>query len=192
MRKRLLIPLLLPTLALALGCDEDKRLVQLAQEADRRQAEQNHEMARQNRQIAEATRQLVEADAKARQDLVGLERDLQAEKAAVGHQRDELEMERRQMARHRQWDSLLASAVKNSGLLVVCSLPLLLCWFLLRDLRAGNDEAFGELLAIELTAEEPSLLLPSNAAQSPSDRLLPNEAAGPAIANGEDNGDLPF
>jgi hypothetical protein len=87
---------------LAIGCDEDKRLVEFAKEADQRQAEQNHEIAQQNHEIAAATKHLVEADAKARQELVAMERGLQAERATVGQQRDQLEVERRQLASARQ------------------------------------------------------------------------------------------
>jgi hypothetical protein len=193
--KKLLIPMIL--LTLAAGCDDDRRLVQLAQEADNRQAQQNNEMARQNQHIAEATKQLVEADSKSRQEMVAQGRDLQAERAEVGRQRDALEADRRTIASQRQWDSLVATAIDNSGLLLVCVLPLLLCLLLLNDLRGGGkDEALGELLTIELTAKEPSILLPSNADLPPTDRLLtnelPNEAARPAIASGQDDDDLPF
>ncbi len=65
MKNVMLIPLILLTLTLAGGCDEDERYVRLAQEADRRQAEQNQEIARQNQQLAEATKELVAADAAA-------------------------------------------------------------------------------------------------------------------------------
>lgn len=192
MKNVMLIPLVLLTLTLTSGCDEDKRYVQLAQEADQRQAEQNKEIARQNQQIAEATKQLVEADAKARQDLAALERDLQAERAEVGRQRDVLESERRNLASQRQWDSLAAAAIENSGVLLICALPLLLCWFLLRDSKTGgNDEALGELLTIELTASEPSLLLPSNSAPPP-ERLLANDAKHHALTSCQDDGELPF
>lgn len=190
-RTLLLIPMIL--LALASGCDEDERLVKLAQDADQRQAEQNHEIAHQNRQIAETAKQLVEADAKSRQELMGLERDLQAERAEVGKQRDVLEADRRELASQRQWDSLLAPAIENSGLLVACVLPLVICWLLLRDLKSGgDDEALGELLTIELTAQEPTLLPSSSGLEPPSDRLLGRDVACPAITNERDESDLPF
>lgn len=191
MKNVMLIPLILLTFAVVTGCDQDERYVRLAQEADRRQAEQNQEIAYQNHRIADATKQLVEADAKARQEMAAQSRDLQAERAEVGHQRDALEADRRKLASQRQWDSLVASAIDNSGLLLVCVLPLLLCLLLLRDLGSGDkEEALGEVLAIELAAKEPSLLLPPNAAPSSAERLLPKEATHPALTNEQD--DLPF
>lgn len=197
MKNLLLVPMILLTFALAIGCNEDERYVRLAQEADRRQAEQNQEIAHQNHQLAEATKALVEADAKSRQEMVAQGRDLQTERAEVGHQRDALEADRRSIASQRRWDSLVATAIDNSGLLLVCVLPLLLCLLLLNDLRnGGKDEALGELLTIELTAKEPSILLPSNADLPPTDRLLtnelPNNVAGPSITSGQDDDDLPF
>lgn len=47
------------------------------------------------------------------------------------------------------------------------------------------------MLAVELAAKEPSLLLPPNADSSPAERLLPNETTHPALTNEQDN-DLPF
>jgi hypothetical protein len=157
--------LVLLTLVLTAGCDEDKRLVQLAQEADQRQAEQNHEIARQNHQIAEATKQLVEADAKARQELVGLERDLQAEKAEIGRQRDELEAERRQIAQVRTWDSAAAQAVAGAAAVLAALLPLIICVYVLHQLARGNaDEAIAEVLIGEIVSDKP-VLLPAPEAQ---------------------------
>jgi hypothetical protein len=43
---------------LAIGCDEDKRPVEQAREADERQAEQNRQIAHQNHELAEATNRL--------------------------------------------------------------------------------------------------------------------------------------
>jgi hypothetical protein len=164
MKKRPLTPVILLTIILAAGCDEDKRLVQLAQEADQRQAGQNHEIARQNQQIAEATKQLVEADAKARQELVGLERDLQAEKAEVGRQRDELERERRQIAQARDWDSAAAKAVDGAAAFLAAILPLIICAYLLYHMARGNaDEVIAEVLVGEIASGKPVLLPPPEA-----------------------------
>jgi len=78
---RLLFVLALLALLLlgAAGCDEDDRL-------------------------AEASRQLVEADAKARTEVIGLQRDLQKGQAALGQNRDELENDRRDFANQRNRD----------------------------------------------------------------------------------------
>jgi hypothetical protein len=164
-------------LALAAGCDEDKRLVEQAREADERQAEQNRQIAHQNHQLAEATNKLIEADAKSREELVALERDLQTERAAIGKQRDELEADRRQIAGQRLQESLLVECLDGTLVLLASLLPLVLCWYLLAGWRASsNDEALGELLTIELAGDSPSPLLPAKAMATGS--RLPYRQAG--------------
>ena len=99
---RIVIPVTLTVLLLvaATGCREsnDDRLVEMAQEHVARQAEQNRQMSESHKELAEGSRQLVEADAKAREELVVLQHDLRADQAEIGHQRDQLEAERRQIA----------------------------------------------------------------------------------------------
>lgn len=160
---------------LVAGCDEDKQLVEQAREADERQAEQNRQIAHQNHELAEATNRLIEADAKSREELVALERDLQTERAAVGRQRDALEAERKQIAGQRLHESVLAEYIGGAATLLACLLPLVLCWRLLAGWReGGSDEALGELLTVELASDTPSPLLPSPAAPfSPADGYLP-------------------
>jgi hypothetical protein len=174
MKNRLVVPTLL-LVVLAIGCDEDKRLVEQAREADERQAEQNRQIAHQNHQLAEATNTLIEADANSRQELIGLERELQAERSAVGRQRDDLEVERKQIAGQRLQESVLAECIGGAVTLLACLLPLVLCWYLLVGLRGGgNDEALGDLLAMELVAESPSPLLPApDARPAAVDAYLP-------------------
>ena len=161
---------LLLTLAPAVGCDEDKRLVEQAREADERQAEQNRQIAHQNHELAEATNRLIEADARSREELVALERDLQAERAVVGRQRDALEAERKQIASQRRHESVLAECIGGAITLLACLLPLVLCWYLLAGWRgSSNDEAIGELLTIELAGDSLSPLLPAPNAKTSRD-----------------------
>ena len=68
------IPLIL-VLAATSGCDE--RVVEVAREAADRQAAQNQQMGDLQTEVARGTRSLVEADAAARQELVGVHRELQ-------------------------------------------------------------------------------------------------------------------
>jgi hypothetical protein len=151
--------------ALVVGCESnDERLVQATREADQRQAEQNHAMAKQNHEIAQATKQLVAADAESRKELVKMERDLQAERSAVGAQRDMLESERREIAEARQRDPLIAEALTGACMLLACVLPLLLVGYLLYSLnrKSDDDSTLVDLLAMELVTETP-LLLPNEA-----------------------------
>ena len=83
----------------------------VAREAAQRQADQNKQMAQLQGQVAEGSRQLVEAEPKARADMTALQRDLQQSQAEVGHQRDQLEAERRQIAAERYWDGIIGNSV---------------------------------------------------------------------------------
>ena len=164
----------LPALALlfaSAGCSSsDERLAEFAERASERQAEQNRRMAELQQDVTAGSRQLVEADAQARAEFTGLHRDLQAERATVGHQRDALEAERREIASDRVTDPIIAAALMNAGLLLACVLPLVVCWQLLR--RGDTEPAdalIAEVLLNDLVATQPLLLPP------PSQRLLTSE-----------------
>jgi hypothetical protein len=135
----------------------------VAREAAQRQADQNKQMAQLQGQVAEGSRHLVEAEAKARADMTALQRDLQQSQAEVGHQRDQLEAERRQIAAERYWDGIIGNSITAAATLLACILPLLLCWAVLRrpcqDQEA--DVALAEFLAQELVSDRPTLL-PAN------------------------------
>src|SRR5262245_29911721 len=92
------------------GCDD--RAAQVAREAANRQAEQNTTMAELNKEVASGTHQLVEADAQARKEIVGVHRDLQAERTRLDNSWSELEKERQQIATQRCTESLLVPATK--------------------------------------------------------------------------------
>ena len=84
MHPKLNLPIAIPWIAaliLMSGCDE--RAAQIAREAADRQAQQNTAMAELNKEVAGGTRRLVEADAQARKEIVGVHRDLQAERTRL-------------------------------------------------------------------------------------------------------------
>lgn len=140
---KLLIPLAMIVVLTTVGCEEEenRRLVEMSERHEQRQAEQN-------RNTAELHRKVVE-----------LQRDVQAEKTAIGQQRDRLESERQAMASQRRWDSLVAAAITNIGLLLACSLPLALAWLLLsRPPDTGDEQAVVEIMLDDLTAKQPLLL----------------------------------
>lgn len=149
------------------GCEtNDERFVELAQEADNRQAEQNREIARQNQELAEATNTLIEADARSRQELVSLERELQEERSVIGHERDELEDERRQIAKDRRWDSETGQAVGGGAVLLAVLLPLIICGYVLHHMANDNpDEAIGEILTAEIVSDDPVFVPPPDELQ---------------------------
>jgi hypothetical protein len=150
-------------IVLMIGCSEtDPRVVQVAMESTRRQAEQNRQMGELQQHVAEGTKQLVDADAQARQQLAELQRELRSDQAEVGRQRDALESERRAIASERRWDSIVGTSIYAGAGILACLLPLLLCGWLLHATRdkQGTDEALAELLVEELVTDRPLLLPP--------------------------------
>jgi hypothetical protein len=150
------------------GCDEDKRLAQMAQENAQRQAAQNEEMARLNREVAEGSKRLVEASAEANDKLLTAQQTLDG-------QRNQVDGERRSLADERHRESILVPLITTVGTLLVCGLPLVLCWFLLHGLRRSGEEAdISQLLAEELVSEQPTFLpLPQIAANDQSSLPAP-------------------
>lgn len=148
---------------MAIGCreDENARLAEMAERNLERQAAQNQQFSELQREVAEGARQLVDADAKARQDIVTLQREVQAERAEVGRQRDVLETERRQLAVERRVAPIVASSISSAGLLLACLLPIVLCWLLLRQQgEITNDQLVAEVLLEDSVADHPLLLPP--------------------------------
>lgn len=111
------------------------------------------------RQRVALSRQLVEADAKAREELVVLQHDLRADQAEIGHQRDQLAAERRQIAEQRYPDPLIATAILHVGLVLACLLPLAFGVYVLWSLRRSGDSdgALVELLIEEMVADRPPI-----------------------------------
>jgi hypothetical protein len=154
----LIAPMLIMT---AIGCDdnENKRLADMAERHLERQSEQNHRMSELQHEVAQGARQLVEADAKAREEMVTLQREVQAERSEVGRQRDTMEDERRSLATIRRLDPIIAAAITDIGLLAACLLPLILCWYLLHArIDPADDQAVTEVLLEDLMTDRPLLL----------------------------------
>jgi hypothetical protein len=169
------------------GCrtDENRRLAELAERQLERQSEQNRRLADMQHEVAEGSRRLVEADARARQDMVDLHRDLQTERSTVGQQRDALEEDRRNLAAQRHRDPIIAETIAQLGLLAASLLPLVVCWLLLRQpVEPADDREVAELLIADLAASEP-VLLP----KSPSP--LFDDRRSPALPEPPDEDDPP-
>jgi hypothetical protein len=161
--KRLILLTVVALMVTATGCEEDenenKRLAEMAERQLQRQAEQNRHMAELQHEVAAGARQLVQADAKAREEMVALHRDVQVERTEIGRQRDSLEDERKLIASQRHRDPVIAAAITNIGLLLACLLPLILCWYLLRrPLEPADDAAVAEVLLQDLVSDRPLLL----------------------------------
>ena len=143
---------LLAVCSVLAGCGEDKRLAEMANENAQRQAAQNQEMARLNREIAEGSKRLVAANAEANDKLLTTQQKLD-------EQRSQIDGERQVLADERHWESILGPLITTTGTLLVCALPLVLCWFLLHGLRKGGEEAdISQLLVEEIVSDQPTLL----------------------------------
>ena len=142
------------------GCDSNQRVAQVATEAADRQARQNEQMVRVTDQVAEGSRKLVEADAIARKEIVVVHRDLQAERATLGNQWNNLEAERQQIAQDRQTVSMLVPVAQAVGGLLLATVVVGFCWSLIHGLRKtnANDSELKELLLREFASDQPSLL----------------------------------
>jgi hypothetical protein len=180
-------PLMLLIAGLAitmLGCSEDQRLAEMAQDATERQAEQNQEMARLNQDIAENNRCLIQADAESRKEvlqvqreLIGrdeqgrrelnaLQRDTQAgirqERSSLDRQHEELDDERKEIAQQRNRDPIVAAAVTSLGVVLACLAPIVLAVYLLRTVnrQEPTDAELAELLVQEIASDRSMLFSP--------------------------------
>jgi len=142
------------------GCDETAS--KIARESANRQAEQSKQMAQLTNEVAAGTHQLVEADAKARQEVIGVHRDLQAERSQLNTGWGELEHERRQIASQRRTDSVVMPLATIVGEVSLVLVVVGLCWFVLVGARRDGDDhhQLNEFLVTEFLSDEP-LKLPS-------------------------------
>ena len=150
--------LLVTVVILIGGCDE--RATRIAMEAADRQAQQNTAMAELNKEVASGTRHLVDSDAKARQEMLAVHRDLQDERARLNTSWNALEEERREIMTQRRTKSMLASMTTLLGSLLLVGLLLGFCWHaLVAASRSGAEDAqLSHLLIHELLADEPPLI----------------------------------
>jgi len=154
MKKLVRKTLIAVVIMVVIGCSSsDERLARQAIESAQRQAEQNREMSQLNREVAEGTKRIAEAVSQTREEMIAMETDLQ-------DQRNRLEEERRSLADERYRESLLTPIIGNLGLMLVCSLPLVLAWYLLHGLRSQTSDSddVSNLLIRELTSVSPTLL----------------------------------
>jgi len=157
-KKPLLIAWLMMTLLV--GCEkDDKRLADLALAAAERQARQSEQMTKAHANLTEGARHLVESAGHSQESLVTVQHGLEQQQAEIGRQRDLLERDRQVIAAQRRTDPIVAGAIGQAALLIVCVLPLVLCWFILRCPTATDTDALvTQILIEEITADRPRLL----------------------------------
>jgi hypothetical protein len=143
---------------LATGCDD--RAAHVAREAADRQAQQNTTMAELNKEVAGGAHRLVEADAQARREMVGVHRDLLAERTRLDTGWSALEDERRQIAGQRRTESTLLAASQVVGAVLLVVTLLGFCWYVLVAARSDtiSDPELQAILVDQVIAADATLL----------------------------------
>ncbi len=154
---QILLPftMMIVTLSIA-GCQEsnDTRLVDMSERHELRQAEQTQQANQLHREVT------------------AMQREVQAERTAIGQQRDLLEVDRRSIASERRYDSLTAAAVINIGLWLACLLPLVIAWLVLRQPQPSvDDQAIIDVMLEDLVSDTPRLLSQRPKASSNAARI---------------------
>ncbi len=164
---------ILTILAIA-GCNgsnsSDQRLEEFAQSSMAQQSRQNEAIAKQATSVVQASHELantanhlVEQDARARHDMLlayrDLSSDLNHQKLAMDMTRQDIEKERRELARLRIRDPILAAAIQSFGLVLASLLPLGMAAFVIYQMNQQQPEhaAVAELLILDLGSDKPSI-----------------------------------
>jgi hypothetical protein len=140
------------------GCDDTA--TRIAREAADRQAQQNTAMAELQQEVAGGTHRLVEADAQARKEVIGVHRDLQAERSRLDTGWTALEQERQQIAGQRRTESMLTPTIQYLGGILLAVVLLGFCWRVLvaSHREKETDGQLTALLVSEILSDGPSLL----------------------------------
>ena len=168
--------LALPMLLAVIGCGDapdyrDQRLAEFAQQTmieqriqNERMADQSEAVVQESSQLAETAKKLVEHDAQTRREMIAAQTELTSQlnqqQSVVDAGRDQLEQERQQIAENRQRDPVIAMAIENTGLAIACLLPLVICFFVIRQMQTQEPDhaAVAELLIQEFSGDQPRLL----------------------------------
>ena len=169
------IAMFVALLVMTAGCGDspdlrDQRLAEFAQESMIEQRIQNERMADQSvavvqesSQLAETAKLMVEHDAQTRREMIAAQSELTSQlnqqQAVVDAGRDQLEQERQQIAENRHRDPVIAMAIENAGLAIACLLPLVICFFVIRQMQTQEPDhaAVAELLIQEFSGDQPRL-----------------------------------
>ena len=155
--------ILIGPLLLMTGCQEhpDQRIAQMALQQARDQAEQSRQMLELQEEVAAGSRQLVTADAQSRQEIVAMQHEIQIERSTMDQRWDQLEQERKSLANKRYYDSVIAEAISSLGMILICLLPLAVCWQLLRqNVEPATENEVAELLLDDLISSSPLIIQP--------------------------------
>ena len=163
-------------LVMTAGCGDspdfrDQRLAEFARDTMTEQRIQNGRMADQSEavvqessKLAETAKLMAEHEAQARREMMAAQSELTSQlnqqQAAVDAGRDRLELDRQQIAEQRHRDPMIAMAIETAGLAVAWLLPLVICFFVIRQMQFQEPDhaAVAELLIQEFSGDQPRLL----------------------------------
>jgi hypothetical protein len=111
---------------------------------------------------------------------------LSEQQSAIYTGHDQLEQNRREIARERHRDPIIAAVIQNFGLIVACLLPLLVAVLVMLQMQSQEPDhaVVAEMLVLELTADEPRLL-PGPMSQRSERTHADAEAAHHALIAGD-------
>lgn len=155
------------------GCDE--RVADVAREGADRQAQQNAMTADLHGEVAQGTRALVTSDAEARDQIVSVHHELQAERARLDEAWSALERERQRLTERRHTESLLVASAHVAGMAILVVLLLLFSWYALFAARHDNvpESALNEYLLATLVGDEHRSMARPDRLSLPSDTTEP-------------------
>jgi len=157
------------------GCNDtptqkDKRLEEFARHSMAQQSRQNEVVANQatavvqsSHEIANSANNLVQQDARARHEMIQAYRDLAGDlnrqQSAMDEARNEIEKDRRELARLRHRDPILVASIQSFGLLLASMLPLGMAAFVIYQMNHQEPEhaAVAELLIRDLGSDKPAI-----------------------------------
>ena len=163
------------TILVIAGCNDtptqkDKRLEEFARHSMAEQSRQNEVVANQatavvqsSHEIANSANNLVQQDARARHEMIQAYRDLAGDlnrqQTAMDEARNEIEKDRRELARLRHRDPILVASIQSFGLLLASMLPLGMAAFVIYQMNHHEPEhaAVAELLIHDLGSDQPTI-----------------------------------
>ena len=163
------------TILVIAGCNDtptqkDRRLEEFARHSMAEQSRQNEVVANQatavvqsSHEIANSANNLVQQDARARHEMIQAYRDLAGDlnrqQSAMDEARNEIEKDRRELARLRHRDPILVASIQSFGLLLASMLPLGMAAFVVYQMNHQEPEhaAVAELLIHDLGSDKPAI-----------------------------------
>lgn len=113
-----------------------------------------------DQRIIELTTKHAEQQASQNDRLAELQKQWQAERTELSHQRDQLESDRKDLEIWRQREPLIAQSILQIGTLALALLPLAVCALLLRTSQEPEANQIAETLVTDLMSSRPLVSSP--------------------------------